>query len=144
MREEIQNSFGRTFYVIEYKPEQDFIDTVWLGYASQNDLRKACEVGLQMLEQTNCPYKLNDNSESAGPWADAVTWLEKEWLPRAVKAGLRYLAHVAHKHSYGETAGEAMQVSKIGEMLEVGVFSSREEALAWLKNCQLKPTEANA
>ncbi len=138
MQREAKNSFDRVYYVIEHNPELNIIDTKWYGYASQNDLRKACEIGLELLEQTKCPYKLNDNSELTGPWADAVAWLEKDWLPRAMQAGLRYLAHVAHEHSYGETAGQVMQVSKIGRQLEFCAFNSRPEALAWLKACQLK------
>ncbi|MGV3538751.1 MAG: hypothetical protein ACO1OQ_03015 [Rufibacter sp.] len=141
MRLEAKNPFGRTFYVVEHNQELDIIDTSWYGYASQNDLKTACEVGLEVLEKTNCAYKLNDNSELSGPWTDAVHWLEKVWLPRAMQAGLRYLAHVANQHSYGEEAGQVMHISKIGQSLEYCMFYSRQEAMAWLKKCQGKNVE---
>ncbi|WP_125077744.1 hypothetical protein [Rufibacter latericius] len=136
MRYETKNSFNRTFYVIEHNPELDIIDTLWYGYASQNDLRAAMEVGLKVLEETNCAYKLNDNIAFNGPWAEAVKWLEKDWLPRAMQAGLRFLAHVASPHSFGEASGEAMEVSLIGQKLKYKMFRSRQEALDWLKACQ--------
>ncbi|WP_207432775.1 hypothetical protein [Sabulibacter ruber] len=138
MYQEAKNSFDRVYYVIEHNPSLDVIDTKWFGYASQNDLRKACEIGLEVLAQTGCPYKLNDNTEHTGPWADAVAWLEKDWLPRAMKYGLRYLAHVAQEHSYGDAAGQVMKISQIGRQLEYCMFNNREDALAWLKSCQLK------
>ena len=138
MRRELQNLFNRTFYVVEHNREQNIIDTLWYGYASKNDLKKACSVGLELLEEVKCPYKLNDNSQFTGPWSDAITWLEEEWLPRAMKAGVKYLAHVASSNSFGEHAGEVMQISKIGQNLEVCIFDNRDKALEWLRSCQQK------
>ncbi|MFC6998362.1 hypothetical protein [Rufibacter roseus] len=138
MQLEATNSFGRTFYKVEYNQNLDIIDTLWYGYASQMDLKKACDIGLEILEKSNCLYKLNDNTTFTGPWADAVAWLEKDWLPRAMQAGLKFLAHVAHRNSFGEEAGEVMKVSKIGQELQVGIFTSRTEALSWLEACQKK------
>ncbi|AMM51456.1 hypothetical protein TH61_10105 [Rufibacter sp. DG15C] len=136
MRLEAKNSFDKTFYVVEYNQTLDLIDTHWDGYASQQDLRVACGMGLELLEKTRCAFKLNDNSHQSGPWSQAVEWLEEEWLPRAMQAGLKYLAHVANKHSYGETAGDVMHISKIGKQLQYRMFFFREDALAWLKACQ--------
>lgn len=142
MRLEAKNSFDRIFYVVEHNPVLDIIDTHWEGYASQQDLKVACELGLEILEKTGCAYKLNDNSVLTGPWSQAVGWLEEEWLPRAMNAGLKYLAHVANKHSYGETAGEVMHISKIGRQLEYRMFFFREEAIAWLQACQKQEKSA--
>ncbi|WP_066833634.1 hypothetical protein [Rufibacter ruber] len=113
MRLEAKNSFDRTFYVVEHNQGLGVIDTLWYGYASQQDLKNACGLGLEVLEKSTCAYKLNDNSQLSGPWSDAVGWLEKEWLPRAMQAGLRYLAHVANRHSYGEVAGEVLRISRL-------------------------------
>lgn len=138
MRRELQNLFHKTFYVIAYNQELDIVDTFWDGYASEKSLREACEAGLEVHEATKCPFKLNDNSRFTGPWSDSVAWLEKEWLPRALKAGVRFIAHVAPANSFGEVAGEVMKAGKIGEQLEVGTFYNREAALGWLKTCQKK------
>ncbi|WP_192823353.1 hypothetical protein [Rufibacter sp. LB8] len=127
--------------MVEHKQDLDIIDTLWYGYASQQDLKNACSAGLEILEKTGCAYKLNDNSQLTGPWSDAVEWLEKEWLPKAMAAGLRYLAHVANPHSYGEVAGEVMKFSKIGQNLEYCMFYTKKEALTWLKQCQAKENQ---
>ncbi len=136
MRQTAQNVFNKTFYEIEYNPELNIIDTLWFGYSSQSDLKKACEIGLELTQQVKCPYKLNDNTLFTGPWDTAVAWLEKEWLPRAVAAGVRYIAHIAPPDSFGEAAGEVMQLSLIGKQLLVRIFSSRAEGIAWLQSCQ--------
>ncbi|ALI99578.1 hypothetical protein [Rufibacter tibetensis] len=44
-------------------------------------------------------------------------WLRKEWLPRTMKAGLRYLTHVASVYLYEEASGETMQISLISQQL---------------------------
>ncbi|MGV3589958.1 MAG: hypothetical protein ACO1OF_23320 [Adhaeribacter sp.] len=136
MYQEAKNAFSRTFYVIKYNPELNIIDTHWQGYASKTDLKKACQIGLEFTKAVKCPFKLNDNTYFTGPWNDSVAWLEKEWLPEAIKAGVRYLAHVAAPDSFGEKAGEVMQMSLIGRHLKVCIFPTREKALIWLKKCQ--------
>ncbi len=136
MRQTAQNVFNKTFYEIEYNKDLNIIDTIWYGYSSQLDLKKACAIGLDLTQKVKCPYKLNDNTLFTGPWDSSVAWLEKEWLPKAIAAGVRYLAHVAHPDSFGETAGQVMQTSLIGKHLLVSIFSSREAAIAWLKSCQ--------
>ena len=142
MYKEAKNAFNKTFYVIRYNPELNIIDTRWEGYASKNDLKKACQVGLELTRVVKCPFKLNDNTNFSGPWSDSVAWLEKEWLPEAMRAGVRYLAHVAAPDSFGETAGEVMKMSLIGRHLDVCIFPNREKALNWLKSCQQEFAES--
>jgi hypothetical protein len=133
MLKEVKNVFGRTFYRIEYKKLLNIAEAVWQGTASQQDLRKALFAGLEVHEHTRCAYRLNDNTEFSGPWADSVAWLEEEWLPRAYESGIRYLAHVARPGSFGEVAGEAMKTGKIGSSIEVRLFTNKADALDWLK-----------
>ena len=133
---QIENAFGKVYYKIEYKKDLDIVQADWFGFATNQDLKKAVIAGLQLHEQTRCPFRLNNNTEFTGPWADAVSWLEEEWLPRAYKSGIRYLAHVARPSSFGEAAGEALQVGKIGSTIEVKMFNNIEDALQWLKSKQ--------
>lgn len=136
MQKEVINAFGKVFYKIVYSRELDIVQAEWFGYTTKQDLKKALVVGLQLHEETRCAYRLNDNTLFSGPWEDAVGWLEEEWLPRAYKAGIRYLAHVARPNSFGEAAGEALQLSKIGAAIEVRLFTDKAEALAWLQTKQ--------
>ncbi|WP_347157286.1 hypothetical protein [Pontibacter chitinilyticus] len=128
-----KNAFGKTFYKIEYKKDLNVVEAVWEGTASLHDLKNALVIGLQVHEESHCAYRLNDNTNFFGPWADAVPWLEKEWLPRAYAAGIRYLAHVARPDSFGESAGERLLKGKIGTSIQVKLFNKVEEALSWLK-----------
>lgn len=136
MFKEVKNVFGRTYYRIGYNKSLNMVEAVWQGTASQQDLRNAVIAGLQVHEQTHCAYRLNDNTAFSGPWAESVAWLEAEWLPRAYESGIRYLAHIARPGSFGETAGEAMTKGKIGSSIEVGLFTSRADALVWLQSKQ--------
>ena len=137
MLKEIKNAFGRTFYRIEYREELNVIEAQWYGFATVQDLKHAVNAGLEVHEKNNCPFRLNDNTDFSGPWTDAVSWLEHEWLPRAYKAGIRYLAHVARASSFGEEAGEALLSSRIGSSIEVRLFTDKEAAMNWLKAKQI-------
>jgi hypothetical protein len=132
MHREVQNVFGRTFYKIEYKSSLNLVEATWFGSATIQDLKNAVVAGLEVHEKTHCAYRLNDNTGFSGPWAESVAWLEEEWLPRAYKAGIRYLAHIARPSSFGELGGEAMLQGKIGAQIEVAVFSDRAAAIKWL------------
>lgn len=136
MLREVKNVFGRTYYRIEYKRSLNIVEAMWHGAASQQDLRRAVVAGLEVHEHTHCAYRLNDNTEFSGPWANSVKWLEEEWLPRAYNSGIRYLAHVARPGSFGEEAGSAMTKGKIGASIEVRLFTNKEDALHWLTSKQ--------
>ncbi|RDV11490.1 hypothetical protein DXT99_24465 [Pontibacter diazotrophicus] len=133
MLKEVKNVFGRTFYRIEYKSRANMVEAIWHGTASKQDLKQAIIAGLEVHERTKCAYRLNDNSDFSGPWADSVAWIEEEWLPRAYASGIRYLAHVARPGSFGESAGEAMLWGKIGSQIKVQLFESRADAVDWLQ-----------
>ena len=141
MEQEVRNAFGRVFYQIAYKSLSNIVEAEWHGTATQRDLRNALDVGLQMHERTNCAFRLNDNTSFSGPWADSVSWLEEEWLPRAYAAGIRYLAHVAREGSFGEQAGQVLRQGKIGAQLEVAIFSEKGAAISWLLSKQQEVTE---
>ncbi|MFT2007197.1 hypothetical protein ACMA1I_00855 [Pontibacter sp. 13R65] len=78
MRKELQNQFGKLYYVVGYQQSRDTINTIWHGYASKNGIKKAWAVGLELLQETKSPYKLNDNTSLTGPWSDTIEWLSKE------------------------------------------------------------------
>lgn len=137
MYKEAKNAFGRTYYKIQYHKDLNIVDAVWYSSASKQDLKQAVIAGLEVHETTRCPYRLNDNTNFSAPWADAVAWLEEEWLPRAYEAGIRYLAHVARPDSFGSAAGKAMIMGKIGSLIEVRFFTDRLDALEWLKEKQI-------
>jgi hypothetical protein len=132
MHQEVKNIFGRTFYRIEYKESANIVEAVWRGTATKQDFKNAIVAGLELHERTRCAYRLNDNTDFSGPWAGSVAWITEEWLPRAYKAGIRYLAHIARPGSFGEIAGEAMLQGKIGAQIEVALFSDKLRAIDWL------------
>ncbi|WP_162052168.1 hypothetical protein [Pontibacter pamirensis] len=132
MLKEIKNVFVRTYYRIEYKSRTHIVEATWYGTATKQDLKQAIIAGLEVHERTSCAYRLNDNTDFSGPWADSVTWIAEEWLPRAYASGIRYLAHIARPGSFGESAGEAVLSSKISSQIEVGLFTSRAVAIDWL------------
>jgi len=105
------------------------------------DLQQAMITGLEVHQQTRCAYRLNDNTEFSGPWAEAVPWIEEVWLPRVCETGLKYLAHIARPGSFGETAGEVLSIGKAASFLEIRLFTNRKDALQWLQAKQLSNTQ---
>lgn len=130
---EFRDAFGKTIHTIEHKEEIGIVEAVWHSAASQQDLKHALSFGLVVHEQIHCPYRLEDITSLSGLWADAVAWLEEDWLPRACRAGIQYIACVTNLSSVGEVAGAAYPPDNTGSLIELRFFTDRDLALNWLK-----------
>lgn len=51
-------------------------------------------MGRAMGSQLSFSLVLNDKSDTGGDWCDALPWLQYEWLPLALGAGVRAMAYV--------------------------------------------------
>lgn len=90
---------------------------------------------LQILQHTHCPYMLNDNRGVLGSWKQANEWIEKEWMPQALNAGLRYHAHVVAPGVFGQASAEDMHL-RVGNSFQMRLFEDIDEAETWLRNMQ--------
>ncbi|MCB1192113.1 MAG: hypothetical protein H7A23_12315 [Leptospiraceae bacterium] len=63
-----------------------------------------------------------------------MTWINEDWFPRTLKAGWKYWALVEPESAVG--AMVMKQFSFYTERgIELQVFKSIEDGLAWLKSC---------
>lgn len=78
---------------------------------------------------------LNDNRGVLGSWKQANEWIEKEWMPQALAAGLRYHAHMVAPGVFGQASAEDMHL-RVGDSFQMRLFEEPEEAQAWLRQMQ--------
>ncbi|MBT9392374.1 hypothetical protein KLP40_04295 [Hymenobacter sp. NST-14] len=135
MRQEFINSFGDTFLTAEFDQQNHWIYNDWRGLLTTDNVVQGSLGVLHVLQQTHCPYILNDNRTVLGSWKQANDWIEHTWMPQALAAGLRYHAHIVAPGVFGQASAEDMHL-RVGSHFQMRLFEGLEEAEAWLREMQ--------
>lgn len=130
--EELRTSTGKTFLKIKHDSTENWIYTDWIGYPTPENVKKGALAYLKILKEYNLTSILNDNRNLVGRWDNSLDWVKQVWLPEAVKAGLKKLAHVTLADSLATGAASVMQ-EFVEQSIDMQVFTDLEEAKDWLR-----------
>ncbi|NVO31847.1 hypothetical protein [Hymenobacter lapidiphilus] len=122
---------------LTFEEPDGWLRATWRGYIDPAEAVRGAENYLSHAALQPCPYLLNDNSALRGPWFDSVDWLERVWLPHALRLEIRFIAHVAQANTHADLLTRSFQQAVQGQ-LELQVFSAVAEAEHWLRSCQLR------
>ena len=137
MKKELSNAFGNVFLTIEYDTVNNWIYTNWIGYQTEESVIAGGNAFMEILEETKCPYLLNDNREVIGPWDHAIKWLAKDLAPRAIVAGLTHFAHVVSSDALAAKSVKKLKKNIFaGLQMQMQIFENMENAQEWLKEAQ--------
>lgn len=132
-----KNDMGRAICEMEYNADEQWIHASWEGFANLDAIKSWGESYISMVEETRCPYFLNDDSKSTGPWTSALEWIQSFLIPNAIEKGVRYYAHVVSESAFAALSSQELN-SRIADILEIGSFNNLEDAKKWLKEMQQK------
>jgi len=121
--------------ILTFEQPQQWLRATWCGYVDPLEALRGAERYLDHVGALRCAYLLNDNTELQGPWFDSVAWLEKAWLPHAVRLGLRYVAHVVQVDTGVDILTLSVPQHVTGQV-ELQLFHQVSEAEEWLRHCQ--------
>lgn len=111
--------------------QMNYIEAKWSGHITADDVVTAAQVYLALLEKTPVSKLLNDKTDASGDWSEANDWLEFEWMPKAIQAGLRCLAHVYSSNMFSRLSARDLY-QRLTPSISIQNFSDREAAEAWL------------
>lgn len=126
---------GDVYVTLYQKP--DYIEAVWKGHVSAEDIIAAGNAYLRLMQANPCPKLLNNKKDISGDWQEANDWLEFEWLPQAIKAGLQCLAHVYSSNVFSRLSAQDM-FTRLSDHINMKNFNEIEKAEKWLSNCCVK------
>lgn len=121
-----------------YDEAEDWLRATWLGFVDPEEAYRGAVGLLETLQEMNCPYLLNDNSQLRGPWFDSIEWLATVWAPQAERMGLRCIAHVAQPHDLLSQAA-ALVEHPLGNQIRLQLFDDVATAETWLRQQQTQP-----
>lgn len=129
---QLRNSMGEVF--ISLIPKEQYIEARWQGHLTADDVIAAAKAYLAYIQQNPCPKLLNDKSAVTGDWIDANAWLEFEWIPKVVEAGLRCITHVYSANGLSQLSARDLY-HQASPFLHMENFSDRDQAVKWLLAC---------
>ena len=121
--------------LLELDETNGWLRATWTGYINHEEAVNGAESYLHAASAHPCAYLLNDNTSMRGPWFDSIDWLERVWVPQALRLGLRYVAHVPQQGDpmgYGTTHLR----NPSGGQFELQIFERVADAEQWLRSCQ--------
>lgn len=133
MKKELQDFKNQTFIEIEYDEKNGWIHNKWSGIITMNDVKKGALACLEILEEKKAKAIINDNTQLLTKWDGANEWIANEWMPRAIKAGLKSFAHIVNPvHQIGETSAKGMK-EKSRSKFQMEIFHDFKSAEEWVK-----------
>jgi hypothetical protein len=113
-------------------PDDAMLCVRWHGHLTGTEIIKGVQQGGHWRDQFHYSLILNDKSDTSGDWSEALPWLQYEWLPEALKAGVQAMAYVFSPDRENRFASQTF-VEALRPHIAIEVFEDRDAAWAWLK-----------
>lgn len=105
----------------------------WKGFVTGNSFRDAVDKGLELLIEKRGDKWLADLSKMGVISQEDQKWADEDWFPRAVKAGIRYMAMIRPQKIISQMSVRNV-INQIGDLkIETEYFEKPEDAKAWLR-----------
>lgn len=129
---QLRHMLGEVYVTIQQK--QEYIEAKWTGHITAGNVVCAAQAYLELLRSSGCPKLMNDKSDVTGDWQEANDWLQFEWMPKAIEAGLRCMAHVYSHNMFSRLSAREL-LTRLSPDLCMQNFYEREAAEIWLAGC---------
>ncbi len=129
---QLKNASGDIFMTLIRT--DNYIEAKWQGYITADDVVAAASAYLAYIQLEPCSKLLNNKFDVAGDWIEVNSWLEYEWLPQVVEAGLRCITHVYSTDMLSQFSARDLYF-RISPYLQIETFTDREQAINWLLAC---------
>jgi hypothetical protein len=120
---------------LSYAPEIPAVVMVWRGYHTSAAFRALNEQVLMALIAHGATRVLCDIRHFLLIGAEDQRWLNSDWLPRAIAAGLSHCAIVTPLYFFNRVAVGAVVERLDTSRIRVEYFEDAEPARGWLGGC---------
>lgn len=124
---------GEGVCTVTFDPEVPCVVMLWQGYATSAQFRAANERVLATVIERSATKLLGDVSRFVLIGAEDQAWLNRDWIPRTVAAGLRHVALVQPSYYFNKVAVETVSNRIQPGHLSVDFFGDVASARDWLK-----------
>lgn len=125
--------YDEPFLTLSWEVDGGIVCAQWKNEVTSEPMRQGLERGLELVREKRATRWLVD-SRSLGSIEPAdVKWVNEHWMPRAVDAGLHFMAFVMAKKVVMQLTMKSF-MARINERdLSTAYFDDVEAARAWLR-----------
>lgn len=116
---------------ISYDAQVPCIVVVWKRYATSTQLRFIHESIKDLLEAHGVTKILGDDTAIPTIHAADQAWIAENWMPRAIRAGLRAIASKSPTSYFGKLSISSIQAVAPGNLV-FRSFDAMDDARRWL------------
>lgn len=119
-------------YTIEWDSDLGAVIHTWTGFTSGEEFRAGCEALLDAIKAKNASYLIVDTRNVKAHDDEDKQWLQEEWTPRMVDAGVEGSAQV-----HPDSVISKMEMENLAEDMDDIPFEnfltdSMDEARDWV------------
>ncbi len=124
----MEKLFENSNAVVSHDQEAKAIVVVWKKI-SPEEYKEVLETGLKNLKALKLENWFADTTNHGAVSKDLQDWVDKDWTPRALQAGLKRLSYNLPESVLSQMTIESLV--QVMENLTVHAFKNYEEARAW-------------
>ena len=128
----LSDSYGAPLAEYYLFPRNELLYIRWHGHLTAAAVIEGVLAATQLLATHPYQRVLNDKRDTGGDWSEALPWLQYEWLPQAVAAGLRAIAYILSPDLHAQIVSQRF-VEAVQDRLHISLFTSESEAERWLQ-----------
>jgi hypothetical protein len=124
--------FDKKFLQIEYLEDIHAGIGNWNGFVSENDYKEGLNKMIDFYIEKKVSKWIANLSKMEAISPELQEWANNDWFPRALKAGVQYMAIIVPEDVFNQFAVENI-MTKVGEALTTHYFSNVDDAKKWIK-----------
>jgi hypothetical protein len=128
---------GEKTYTIYYDAAEGFVRMEWYGYATQAECREGTEYMLKVLVENRANKVLADIKEMTLIGKDDQSYIQYNFLPRAIERGFRAIALVRPVNYFNAIAVDSILPRAEALRIQMRVFDDLGEAKEWLRSLEV-------
>lgn len=128
----LADNYGAPLAEYYFLPDHALLYIRWHGQLTAAEVIRGVLEGTRLLEEHRFERVLNDKRDTGGDWSEALPWLEYEWLPKAVAAGLRAIAYILSPNLDAQIVSQDF-VAAVQGQIRISLFTNEEDAREWLE-----------
>ena len=119
-------------YTIEADDEAGALLHIWTEYASGQEFRDGCNELLGVIEEENATKLVIDTSGIKAHTEEDKQWLQEEWMPKEIEAGVEYSVSVPSESSISKMEMEKFVDQTADLPLTYVLAGDMAEAREWI------------
>ncbi len=127
--------FKEPYVTVSWDEEIQAVILQWQGFISLPKIQTGLNKALELFEQKGQSNWLADTSQLSPVSKEIDQWVNEEWVPRAIVAGIKNMAMVIPKSALARMGIEAsMSKAPTDNEVTMAFFDSQLSAKRWLRS----------